>query len=351
PFGTPSSDTPDSVSLLYPSGTQESCALLVPRLPEEHAPILDLLETCKLIASCISPLTSPSPSPSRTSPSRSTPANPYGSERKGPLRQIVKCVNKRDRAGLVRAVDAFNTVTRGIPIDYAHPDSDAPGSSFELARHVLEQSYARVVSPFAGQLIVKGFGSNVYGELKPLFIDEMIRELGLQSGDVFVDLGSGIGNVACQVAGQCLAECFGVELQKRASELAVDFSREFLARIRCFNKPCGTVTLYNADFLECPEIDAVLPRADVLLVNNYIFSPTLNQALAQKFLDLREGTRIVSLKPFGTAGREGASVLGILNEPREVFYGRDRVSWTSEGGSYFIQTVDREGMLKRNSLT
>lgn len=76
-----------------------------------------------------------------------------------------------------------------------------------------------------------------------------------------------------------------------------------------------------------------------------------NQALAQKFLDLREGTRIVSLKPFGTAGREGASVLGILNEPREVFYGRDRVSWTSEGGSYFIQTVDREGMLKRNSLT
>ena len=34
------------------------------------------------------------------------------------------------------------------------------------------------------------------------------------------------------------------------------------------------------------------------LVNNYAFTPALNDKLSLLFLDLKEGTKIISLKPF-----------------------------------------------------
>jgi hypothetical protein len=65
----------------------------------------------------------------------------------GPLRQIIKSINKRNEAGLVEAVKGFNRVTRGI-------EPRARGASnFEEVRHILEQSYGRVVSPFASELV------------------------------------------------------------------------------------------------------------------------------------------------------------------------------------------------------
>jgi H3 lysine-79-specific histone-lysine N-methyltransferase len=111
----------------------------------------------------------------------------------------------------------------------------------------------------------------------------MIAAVGLEKGNVFIDLGSGIGNVVCQVAAQCLAESYGVEIQDRAAELAKDLSAEYLNRIkyafclihRAFNRPCGKIGLIHASFLDSPELDLVIPRADVLLINNYIFSPML----------------------------------------------------------------------------
>jgi predicted RNA methylase len=63
----------------------------------------------------------------------------------------------------------------------------------------------------------------------------MIAATGLKKGNVFIDLGSGIGNVVCQVAAQCLAESYGVEIQDRASELAKDLSAEYLNRIKYEN--------------------------------------------------------------------------------------------------------------------
>lgn len=121
-----------------------------------------------------------------------------------------------------------------------------------------------------------------------------------------------------------------------------------IANNRAFNKNCGEITLFHADFLESSQVDDVLRRADVVFVNNYIFDAELNQAILDKFLDLKDGAKVISLKSFAPkiGGRNSGSIGAIFADSQEYFFGRDRVSWTSEGGSFFVQTVDRTGLRK-----
>src|SRR6266480_50041 len=73
--------------------------------------------------------------------------------------------------------------------------------SLPLVERVLTQIYARTVSPRVDSLRQYENGTdNVYGELLPRFISDIFKETRLQSDQVFVDLGSGVGNVVLQAA-------------------------------------------------------------------------------------------------------------------------------------------------------
>lgn len=90
----------------------------------------------------------------------------------------------------------------------------------------------------------------------------------------------------------------------------------------------GPVTLREGDFTESAEVSEWIRKADVVLVNNYIFSSDrecslfsafmfgisagilihfrlylVNDALTWRFLDLREGAKVVVLKPFWPLNR------------------------------------------------
>jgi H3 lysine-79-specific histone-lysine N-methyltransferase len=114
-----------------------------------------------------------------------------------------------------------------------------------------------------------------------------------------------------------------------------------------FGLDMGPAHARQADFLTSDDVQDVLKRADVVLVNNYAFTPATNEALGWKFLDLKEGAAIVSLKPFVPSGfriteRTVDSPIAILRQesPRRCPPGS--VSWTAEGGNYYyIAYVDR----------
>jgi [histone H3]-lysine79 N-trimethyltransferase len=83
----------------------------------------------------------------------------------------------------------------------------------------------------------------------------------------------------------------------------------------------GPVTLREGDFCDDNEVVAWIRKADVILVNNYIFSSdraclvelplavfklltlVVNDALTWRFLDLLEGAKVVVLKPFWPINR------------------------------------------------
>jgi [histone H3]-lysine79 N-trimethyltransferase len=65
--------------------------------------------------------------------------------------------------------------------------------------------------------------------------------------------------------------------------------------------------------------------------------------ILQLFLDLREGTRIVSLKPFKNTRLtlKNINAIDSILDLKEYFFPRGSVSWMMEGGVYYIHTVDR----------
>jgi H3 lysine-79-specific histone-lysine N-methyltransferase len=213
-----------------------------------------------------------------------------------------------------------------------------------LVKHMTQQTYARIVSPLSHKLRkVKG-KETTYGELMPVFVHRIFSQTALNSSHVFVDLGSGVGNVVLQSALQTGAESWGIEIMDLAASLGHKQANELRARARLWNINIGAMHLLHGDFLDHDKINAVLARADVVLVNNKVFGEELNNALLQKFLDLKIGAKVVSLESFGCADAKGVrneqSIAGLFDEER-FESGTDCVSWAGESVEYFIATKAR----------
>lgn len=270
------------------------------------------------------------------------------SEADGTVRLLKRAVLKNSPQDFSSALTQFNTtIKENIKSGTIASVLDAKHAiPLSLVKRILAQVYQRTVSPHAHLLRrVKG-KETTYGELLPPFVHTIFQQAGLNSQSVFVDLGSGVGNVVLQSALQTGAESHGIEIMDRAAEYAKNQASELRARSRLWNISLGPITLLHGDFLEAPEIDAVLRRADVVLVNNKVFPQKLNGKLLDKFLDLKEGCKVVSLESFGggAAGKQGVrnenSIASLFDEER-YDSGTNSVSWAGESVEYFIMTKTR----------
>lgn len=215
----------------------------------------------------------------------------------------------------------------------------------EWVKRILDQTYARTVSPRVETLRAYKNGSdNVYGELLPRFVSEVFRETRLNHEQIFVDLGSGVGNVVLQAALEVGCESWGIEMMPNPCDLAELQAKEFPARAKLWGLNVGAVRLLRGDFTENQEIGAVLKKADVVLVNNQAFTPELNDRLMSMFLDLKEGCQVVSLRPFVPEGhkitmRNADAACNMFVQRRREYFSNS-VSWTDRNGSYYYATKD-----------
>ncbi|KAJ2020723.1 Nucleosomal histone H3-Lys79 methylase [Coemansia sp. S100] len=334
--------SPSTIELHLPAaGASETFSLLMPKSydrdaepRDEYLPVNDLMSTIHAIATYLVD-------------SAEFKHQVCGDKENGIMRRLERSRNRRNGNDFVRAVGEFNAL-----LD-AEREAGRTGPCFdvnlipsELAIHVIEQIYNRVVAPTVGSLRqYKAFSNNVYGEILPTLVNEFIDRTNITHKSTFVDLGCGIGNVVLQVAAQTGCDASGIEIMKVPARFAKRQAREFEHRMRLYKLRHGSVQVWRGDFCESPSVQALLPKADVLLVNNYAFDSTLNQNLLQLFLDLKEGTKIISLKPFVTpdhkiSARNIYSPESILKIRRYPYWSQC-VSWTDSGGEYFIQTVDR----------
>ncbi|KAJ1894436.1 Nucleosomal histone H3-Lys79 methylase [Coemansia sp. IMI 209127] len=336
-----------TIDLLLPApGASESFSLLMPRSydrdaaepRDEYLPVNDLMATVRVVALYLVD-------------SADFRARVCEDKENGIMRQLERARNRRRGGDFVRAVEAFNAMLRseGASAGRVGGAFDRASIPSDLAIHIIEQTYNRVVAPTVGLLRqYKAFSNNVYGEILPTLVSQIIDAARITSDCVFVDLGCGIGNVVLQVAAQTGCRASGVEIMKVPARFAQRQAREFEHRMRQYRLEHGSVQVWRGDFCESVEVQRLLPNADVLLVNNYAFDGPLNQILLQMFLDLKEGTRIVSLKPFVTPdhkinARNIYSPESILTVKRHAYWSQC-VSWTDNGGEYFVQTVDRSRM-------
>ena len=305
---------------------------MVPKDNDDFRPIDDIVQVIETVADNYVP---------------ADEADEFNNETNGIRRRLRRALAVTSESQFLQAIDDYNkaiTRLRDSGSLAQHLDS-TQRIGLPWVERILNQIYARTVSPRVESLRQYENGSdNVYGELLPRFISNIFKETKLKSGHVFVDLGSGVGNVVLQAALEIGCESWGCEMMTNACDLAELQQAEFKARCRLWGIAPGKTHLVRGDFLEQEGITDVLKRADVVLINNQAFTPQLNNELINHFLDMKEGCKIVSLKSFVPAGHKIQS--RNLNSPINLLkvqqknYWSNSVSWTDVGGTYFIATKD-----------
>ena len=127
-----------------------------------------------------------------------------------------------------------------------------------------------------------------YGEVTLQGMLCLFSELNLSKKDVFVDIGSGLGNLvmfASFVKGA--KKSYGVEIQHNR-HVAAQHIRDDLAMLR---KPYfderSTQFVYTtqSDLNDCPGIESILKEATVVFCNNILFNSRTMRACIKTFLD------------------------------------------------------------------
>lgn len=84
--------------------------------------------------------------------------------------------------------------------------------SRSLLRHILQQTYNQAVVEPDKLNNYEPFSPEVYGETSYELVCQMIDQIDVTEDDVFVDLGSGVGQVVLQMAAATFCKiCIGVE--------------------------------------------------------------------------------------------------------------------------------------------
>ncbi|KAG8700209.1 Nucleosomal histone H3-Lys79 methylase [Ceratobasidium sp. 394] len=288
-----------------------------------------------------SPGRSPSTAPS--SPSRCSPELPL-------YRRLVKARNSHDGPLFLQALASLNGYIRALrPKMQQHMRTKWTGIPPPVWKRVTEEGYQRGVGPRMNELgQYKQWTSGVYGELMQPFISDVVHRSNLGPGKIFVDLGSGVAHTLMQASLQSGCTSYGIELSPAAASVAKDHEREFNLRLEMWDLCCSDFKFIEGDMLDSKEVIEWISKADVILVNNFVFEELLNERLTCLFLDARDGTQIISLKCFLDRGfkiteRTISSPQAILRvEERDWTAGA--VSWSNTTGTYYVHTVDRSNL-------
>ncbi|GAA5960357.1 hypothetical protein JCM8115_001153 [Rhodotorula mucilaginosa] len=353
--GTPSSAASVSVSVptvpILPSGVTT-----IPAAAAASAPVSTPglgTATASEASSTANDTDSAAPSPSLAPPSvataTTTPAAPTASSTESLIRQLEKARSKSDGPGFLAALARYNSTLLSLKKSgiIRRNIEEMKGLREKVWTRVFTQCYDRAVGPGLEDVRkYRAFSDNVYGELLPKFMNEIFARTHLGPKGVFVDLGSGVGNCVVQAALATGAESWGFENMPHASQLARAQVVEAEARFELWGLAGGKMHVREANFCESPEVGEVLRRADVVLVNNEVFTSSLNERLSWLFLELPPSAKIVSLKPFlppsfKLSSHNVHSPLAILSQYPPLRYTSNCVSWKPEGGTYFLARIDR----------
>ncbi|KAJ5356202.1 Histone methylation DOT1 [Penicillium concentricum] len=253
---------PKEILLQYPSASQqERYDSVVPRENDEFRPIDDIVQVIETVADNYIP---------------TEEADQFNDETTGIKRRLRRALAVTSETQFREAVDDYNKAIQRLRTNGSlakHLDAKQ-GIGLPWVERILTQIYSRTVSPQVESLRQYENGTdNVYGELLPRFVSTIFKETKLKSGQVFVDLGSGVGNVVLQAALEVGCESWGCEMMSNACDLADLQQSEFKARCRLWGIAPGKTHLVRGDFLEQESITSVLKRADVVLINNQAFTP------------------------------------------------------------------------------
>jgi H3 lysine-79-specific histone-lysine N-methyltransferase len=264
------------------------------------------------LAEAVSPPPSPSPSPpnsqssgsdytsslssvtssdslsSLSSLSSSTSASSHNTRTIPVLRAVQRAIHRQDGPLFLRAIAQVNSLLRAlkyppIPKDLFSPAPEntlkqrvavwrQTGMPKKVLMRIIEENYQRSVGPHVQSLKqYEAFSSTVYGELMPSLAHEMIELTKLNEDSLFLDLGSGVGNVCVQASLQTGCRSYGIELMPGPAKVAREMKEHLKVRCRMWGVRLGEIELEEGNMLESPRVNELIAQADVVLVDNKVF--------------------------------------------------------------------------------
>ncbi|KAF5305318.1 hypothetical protein FQR65_LT07744 [Abscondita terminalis] len=241
-----------------------------------------------------------------------------------------------------RAIDSVVALEKGTSLT-AHRLNKYPSRG--LLRHILQQVYNQAVTDPDKLNQYEPFSPEVYGETSYDLVCQMIDQIEITSDDIFIDLGSGVGQVVLQVAAATPCKiCLGVERADVPSRYAEAMNKYFRSWMQWYGKKFGDYKLIKGDFL-LEEHREKITSATIVFVNNFAFGPAVDHQLKERFADLRDGARIVSSKSFCPLNfritDRNLSDIGTIIHVSEMSPMRGSVSWTGKPVSYYLHIIDR----------
>ncbi|XP_017758748.1 PREDICTED: histone-lysine N-methyltransferase, H3 lysine-79 specific isoform X2 [Eufriesea mexicana] len=241
-----------------------------------------------------------------------------------------------------RAIDSLVQLEKGTSLPSQRLNKRP---SRGLLRHILQQTYNQAVVEPDKLNQYEPFSPEVYGETSYELVCQMIDQIDVTDDDVFVDLGSGVGQVVLQMAAATLCKiCIGVERADVPSRYAQSMEVNFRKWLNWYGKRCGEYRLVKGDFLADEHRESIT-GATIVFVNNFAFGPTVDHQLKERFADLRDGARIVSSKSFCPLNfritDRNLSDIGTIMHVSEMSPLKGSVSWTGKPVSYYLHVIDR----------
>jgi H3 lysine-79-specific histone-lysine N-methyltransferase len=204
------------------------------------------------------------------------------------LRMLRHAVTLCDGPLFMRTLDTINGLLRVLkypPLPshtFAPPQPNAlrtavagwsaTGLPRSIALRIVEETYQRTVGPRTHELNhYQAFSDTVYGELMPSLVSRLLSFTRADPDTLFLDLGSGVGNVVLHAALQSGCSAFGVEVMEKPAEMAREQLAQMRMRARMWGVRMGDIELERANMLESARVNELIARADVVLVNNKVF--------------------------------------------------------------------------------
>ena len=204
------------------------------------------------------------------------------------LRAVKRAINRQDGPLFLTAMARINAILHALKYPRLPADLFAPvpcnalqqavdsweefGLPKKVLMRIIEENYQRVVGPNVVSLKqYEAFSSTVYGELMPSLVHEIVQITGLREESLFLDLGSGVGNVVIQASLQTGCRSYGIELMPAPARIAREMAEQMRIRCRMWGIRMGEVELEEGNMLSSKRVDELIPQADVILVDNKVF--------------------------------------------------------------------------------
>lgn len=217
-----------------------------------------------------------------------------------------------------------------------------------LLKHIIQQVYNYAVLEPSELNKYSPFSSETYGETSFEFMAQLIErnQFRPRDGDIFIDLGSGVGHLVLQMAAsvEC-KKCYGIEIADVPAGYAKLMEERFKFWMNWHGKTYSDFELFHGDFFE-KKFSDIIKSSNYIFVNNFAFKPDVDHKLKQRFLDLKDGTQILSSKPFcspkNRVNERNLADIGSIMHVVEIQpdQKKDTVSWTPKPLPYYLHVLD-----------